>query len=273
MKKISEEKIKKFQQTIWNYYAKNKRQMPWRETTDPYRIMVSEIMLQQTQVSRVIPKYESFIQKFPDFKTLADASVSEILKLWQGLGYNRRALNLQKSAKIICEKYDGKFPETLEEVDALPGIGEATAGAILAYAFNQSTIFIETNIRRVFLYFFFNDADCKMIDDKDIFPFVDHSLDLKKSREWYYALMDYGAMLKTTVPNPNRRSKHYTKQSTFHGSNREVRGKILKLLNDVGHVSEKNLMKKISDERCGVNIEALIKEGFLKRKGASILIQ
>ncbi|MDD5050273.1 MAG: A/G-specific adenine glycosylase [Candidatus Pacebacteria bacterium] len=265
-------KIKAFQKTIWNYYKKNKRRMPWRETTDPYKILVSEIMLQQTQVSRVIPKYESFIRKFPTVQKLAAANTGEVLKLWQGLGYNRRALNLKRAAEMVVRDFGGVVPSDLEKLDSLPGIGAATAGAIAAYAWNRPTIFIETNIRRTFLHFFFNDADCKMVDDKVIFPFVEKALDKKNPRNWYYALMDYGAMLKATVPNPNRRSAHYAKQSKFSGSNREVRGKILKLISTEEKMSEKKLLEKISDERCEANISALIKEGFLKRKGASISI-
>ncbi|MDD4989073.1 MAG: A/G-specific adenine glycosylase [Candidatus Pacebacteria bacterium] len=246
--------------------------MPWRKTNDPYRILVSEIMLQQTQVSRVTPKYESFLKRFPTVQKIATANTGDVLKLWQGLGYNRRALNLQKSAKIICEKFGGVVPDDLEKLDSLPGIGLATAGAISAYAWNKPTLFIETNIRRVFLHFFFNDADCKMVEDEVIFPFVERALDKKNPREWYYALMDYGAMLKATVPNPNRRSAHYTKQSKFTGSNREVRGKILKFLSETGKVSEKKLLEKIADERSLSNINAMIREGFLKRKGAIISI-
>ncbi|MDD5068787.1 MAG: A/G-specific adenine glycosylase [Candidatus Pacebacteria bacterium] len=284
--KVSNQNIKKFQQTIWNYYAKNKRQMPWRETTDPYKILVSEIMLQQTQVSRVIPKYESFTKRFPTVQKLAQANMGDVLKLWQGLGYNRRALNLKRAAEMVVRDFGGEVPNDLEKLDSLPGVGAATAGAVAAYAWNKPTLFIETNIRRTFLHFFFDDADCKMVDDKVIFPFVEKALPNSRwnhssewfhkekvtPREWYYALMDYGAMLKATVPNPNRRSAHYAKQSKFAGSNREVRGKILELISAKEKMSEKKLLEEIADKRCEANISALIKEGFLKRKGAIIKI-
>ncbi len=266
VKKADQKKIQDFQKTIWDYYAKNKRQMPWRETTDPYRILVSEVMLQQTQVSRVIPKYESFIKKFPDFATLARASVSDVLKLWQGLGYNRRALSLKRAAEMVVKEYGGVIPCDAEKMIALPGIGNATAGAILAYAFQQPSIFIETNIRRVFIHFFFPRS--KKVSDQKIISLVNAAVDRKKPREWYYALMDYGAYLKTQITNPNRRSAHYSKQSRFKGSNREVRGAILRILVKEGSMKRNILLQKIGDTemRGEINIDALAKEGFIDVK-------
>lgn len=271
MQESNKNKIKKFQQTIWSYYSQNKRPMPWRETTDPYRIMVSEIMLQQTQVSRVIPKYEAFLEKFPDVASLSTAPLGDILQLWSGLGYNRRAINLQKAAQKIISTHGGVFPKTLELIDGLPGIGEATAGAILAYAFNQPAVFIETNIRRVFLHFFFPRS--KNVPDKKLLPFIEAALPQKNIREWYYALMDYGAMLKATVPNPNKRSLHYSKQAKFAGSNRQIRGKILKFMLSKKKIPTAKILEYVSDIRAAENISDLVAEGFLKREGKSVMIR
>jgi A/G-specific adenine glycosylase len=191
------------------------------ENRDSYRILVSEIMLQQTQVERVLDKYKVFIRIFPDFSSLAVAPLADILKVWQGLGYNRRAVALQKIAISVMKESRGRLPVTREELLKLPGIGKYTASAILTFACNQPNIFIETNIRRVFIHFFFRDRE--NISDAEILPLIEMTLDAGNPREWYYALMDYGAMLKKTVENPNRKSSHYKKQAPFHGSNRQLR--------------------------------------------------
>ncbi len=207
--------------------------MPWRDTKDPYAILVSEVMLQQTQVSRVLKYYEPFLQKFPDFQSLAGAKIEDVLRVWQGLGYNRRALSLRKLAGIVMEQHGGRLPRNRKELELLPGIGKGTAGALLAFAFNVPEPFIETNIRRVFIRFFFPRR--KKIDDAEIMKMVARAIDHKNPREWYWALMDYGAMLggqamKKEGKNSNARSVHYKKQSPFSGSDRELRGKILRIL-------------------------------------------
>ncbi len=202
--------------------------MPWREDPNPYWVVVSEVMLQQTQVSRVQEKFPEFVGRFKDFLMLAQASPAEVITAWQGLGYNRRALNLHKLAKMVVEEYDGELPSDPTELIKLPGIGPGTAGSIAAFAYDQPVVFIETNIRRVFIHHFFSDQE--RIDDKQLLPLVKEALDRESPREWYYALMDYGTHLAKTVPNPNRRSKHHTIQSTFEGSDRQIRGAILRAL-------------------------------------------
>lgn len=219
--------IKEFKKIVWDYYQKNRRSFPWRETTNPYYIYVSEVMLQQTQVNRVISKYTEFISRFPTVHDLAKSDKTEVLKLWQGMGYNRRALYLHQAAKIIVEKYKGIIPCSIKDLDNLPGIGFATACSICAFAFNKPTVFIETNIRSVFIHFFFKNRDD--VTDTEITTLVKKTLDTKNPREWYFALMDYGTYLKKTEKNPSRKSRHYTKQSKFEGSNRQLRGQILKL--------------------------------------------
>ena len=160
--------IPAFQKHILKWYKHNQRDMPWRQTRDPYKILVSEIMLQQTQVSRVLPKYAEFLQAFPTVETLAKAPEKKLLKVWSGLGYWRRARFLKATAKAVVRNHDGKFPKTPEELIKLPGIGPYTAGAVACFAFNNPQAFIDTNIRRVYLHFFF--ADKKDVTDKEIMP-------------------------------------------------------------------------------------------------------
>ncbi len=232
--------------------------MPWREITDPYSIVVSEVMLQQTQVSRVMTKYNEWLQAFPDFETLATASAAEVLRVWQGLGYNRRALNLQKLAQTVVRDFNGTLPEQPNVLKTLPGIGMGTAGSIAAFAFNAPAVFIETNIRRVFIHHFF--ADKSSVSDAELLPLVEAAVDQNNPREWYYALMDYGVHLAKTVPNPNRQSRHYTKQSKFEGSDRQVRGEILRQLLS-GPKQTKELEKL--DPRVANLLPILEKEGFI----------
>lgn len=268
---ITSTQVSKFQKKIYAYYQKNARPFPWRETTDPYKILVSEIMLQQTQTSRSVPKYLAFIKRFPDFKSLASAPVSAVLQEWQGLGYNRRALSLQKSAQLVIEKPNGKLPTSVDELDALPGIGYNTACSIAAFAYNTPVVFIETNIRAVFIHEFFPDA--KTVSDKRIMPLVKVTLDTKNSRSWYYALMDYGVWLKKTVPNPSRRSKHYAKQSDFMSSNRRVRGLILKtLLQNPLSAHELSTSLDINQKKIDANLFQMQKEGFLLNDGDTFTI-
>ncbi len=249
--------------TIWDFYKQNKREMPWRKNVSPYSIFISEVMLQQTQVARVLIKYPSFMQTFPDFESLAKASNTTLLAAWQGMGYNRRALYLRAAAVIIINRYKGVLPDNPHLLDELPGIGRATACSIAAFAFNKPVAFIETNIRRVYIHHFFSDKE--NIEDSEIIPFVEKTSERKNPREWYWALMDYGAFLIKQVDNPNKKSKGYVKQKKFKGSVREVRGGILKLLLNKPHTLEE-LKKIYPDERLFTAIEQLMKEGFISCK-------
>lgn len=226
--------LQEFTTTILKYYSEHKRSFPWRETTDPYKILVSELMLQQTQTERVVPKYLAFIEKYPDFLSLSKAVIPELLEMWSGLGYNRRALYLHKTAQKVVADFSGTLPTDEKQLISLPGIGVYTAGAIMAFAYDNKTIFIETNIRRVILHFFFPDAE--KVPDSEIRRLVEHTLPKKDFRNWYYALMDYGVYLSKSGVNANTRSKHYIKQSKFEGSRRQLRGMVLKI-----YVSEKNV--------------------------------
>ena len=220
-------------------------------------------MLQQTQVERVIPKYEAFLKAFPDVFSLAKASTSSVLALWVGLGYNRRALYLKRTAEAIVELYRGIFPKTEKELQALPGIGAYTAAAICAFAYNQSVVCIETNIRRVYIHEFFPGRD--EVSDKELFPHIEASVYHENPRQWYWALMDYGSHLKKSGVNPNRRSAHYAKQSTFIGSVREVRGAVIRLCT-TGPISSDTLFsqyKKADNSRVQKAIDSLVKDQMI----------
>jgi A/G-specific adenine glycosylase len=259
--------VRQFRAIIRDYYAKHARPMPWRETRDPYRIVISEVMLQQTQVPRVIEKYRAFIKRFPTVRKLADAPLRDVLAAWQGLGYNRRALALKRLAAEVVERHDGRIPADRDELRALPGIGEATSGSILAFAFNKPVVFIETNIRSVYIHHFFKDR--AGVKDDELIPYIEKTLDREDPREWYYALMDYGVYLKSQMPNPSRKSSHYKKQSRFEGSDRELRGRILRILTAHGRIQEPVLLKKLASDRqkAGRILRALQNEGLITKRG------
>lgn len=219
--------IPKFQKTILTWYEKNGRSLPWRKTKNPYRIMVSEIMLQQTQVSRVLPKYKEFLHAFPDIKTLANSKDADLLAIWSGLGYWRRARFLKEACKEILKKHNGKFPKDIPTLLSLPGIGPYTAGAIACFAFGNTDAFIDTNIRRVYLHFFFSNK--KDIPDSEIMMIAKKAVPKENPRDWHWALFDYGALV-IKDKKINRSSRHYTKQSKFTGSFRSYRAQALRFL-------------------------------------------
>jgi A/G-specific adenine glycosylase len=264
--------VSAFQTLIYGHYDQYGRDLPWRKTENPYHIFVSEIMLQQTQVERVIQKYGHFISVFPDFPSLAQAALKEVLRAWQGLGYNRRALALLRTAHMILTEYGGILPHEVDTLLRLPGIGKTTAASIYVFAFNKPAVFIETNIRRVFIHRFFADHD--NVNDREILPLVEKTLDRSHPRLWYYALMDYGAMLKKHIQNPNRKSSHYRKQSPFEGSERQMRGEILRaLLNDTP-LSASDIAKtiRIARKRLTHTLTRLEQEGFIKEYGGTYTI-
>lgn len=249
------------------------RDMPWRQDTRPYYVLVSELMLQQTQVDRVVPKFLKFITTFPDESILARATLADVLKLWQGLGYNRRAKFLHDAAKQTVSS--GVFPDDEHHLDALPGVGKNTAGAIMAYAYNQPALFIETNVRAVYIHHFFAYED--NVDDaailakmKETVPWAHTSDSVSQllpdydlsPRQYYWALMDYGSWLKKQGIKPSR-SRHYRKQSPLKGSVREVRGLILKALSQ-GELDAAALRTiVVADDRFSVALKGLIQDGLV----------
>jgi A/G-specific adenine glycosylase len=253
-----------------DFHASHGRDLPWRRTTDPYRILVSEFMLQQTQVERVLSKYPEFLGRFPEVQALARASRHEVLGAWQGLGYNRRALALHETAGRIMDGFHGEIPLDRAILDSFPGIGSATAGAIVVFSANRPEIFIETNIRRVYIHFFFPGA--ARVRDREIEPILGQTLARDRPREFYYALMDYGSLLKGRPGNPNTRSASYSRQSPFQGSDRQVRGIILRRLLGDGDVREEELRDLVPVEpgRLERILEGLERDGFIERSGGMI---
>jgi A/G-specific adenine glycosylase len=257
-----------FIKTVQEYYAiYGRHDLPWRKTKDPYKIAVSEIMLQQTQVGRVIEKYKEFLKAFPTAADLAAAPLQKVLLIWSGLGYNRRARFLQQMALTITNEYNGKFPKDLNTLLKLPGIGNYTAGAISAFAFNQPFVVIETNIRTAYLHHFFSDS-IGQVSDKEVLELIKETLDAEHPREWYWALMDYGSYLKAQGIKIHRNSAQYKKQSAFKGSPREVRGGILKILTkEKATVAQLEKSFSFEKERIIKALETLISEEFINKKG------
>ena len=269
---LSFKQVSAFQTLIYGYYNQYGRDLPWRKTENPYHIFVSEIMLQQTQVERVIQKYGHFISVFPDFPSLARSALKDVLSAWQGLGYNRRALALLRTAHVILTEYGGILPHEVDKLVKLPGIGKTTAASIYVFAFNKPAVFIETNIRRVFIHRFFADHD--NVNDREILPLVEKTLDRSHPRLWYYALMDYGAMLKKLIQNPNRKSSHYRKQPPFEGSDRQMRGEILRVLLKDAPLSASDIANtiRIARKRLTLTLTRLEQEGFIKEHGGTYTI-
>lgn len=262
-----------FQAIILNYYARHGRDLPWRRTTDPYHILVSEVMLQQTQVARVLTAYPKFMALFPSLRALAEAQVAEVLAAWQGLGYNRRALALQCTAQLIIRDHAGALPADERLLATMPGIGPATAASICAFAFGMPTVFVETNIRTVFIHFFF--LQCERVTDAEILPLVAATLDHSNPRRWYFALMDYGVMLKKAIGNASRRSASYRRQGPFAGSDRQLRGQLLRLLLGKGEISLATIATELRQPEARVAriAEALTREGFVERSDGRLRLR
>lgn len=271
--------IVSFHRMLTNYYYESGRHdMPWRmpdkkSNFDPYKIMVSEIMLQQTQVDRVMPKYETFLKQFPSVHDLATASLGEVLKTWSGLGYNRRAKYIWQAARTVQDMFAGVFPRTAAELQELPGVGPNTAGAIMAYAYDEPVVYIETNIRTVVIHHFYPKS--KAVADKSIRKIMEklvpkiHDSEamhmqgaILGPREFYWAMMDYGSYLKKSAGNAARASKHYKKQSEFRGSKRELRGKIIRLLTTKPRTVQE-LEKQVQDDRLPDILNDLAREDMI----------
>jgi len=270
---LTQREIKRFRNAIYSYYSAHGRELPWRQTQDPYRILVSEIMLQQTQVERVLEKYPIFVQQFPSFRALADAPLRDVLTAWQGLGYNRRATSLKKIGEVVTKEHRGSLRADVDFLTVLPGIGYNTACAILAFAFNKAVVFIETNIRTVFIHFFFSERNA--VRDNEILPIVEQTLDRENPCAWYSALMDYGTMLKKTHGSTNPRSAHYQKQPPFKGSDRQVRGMVLKAIITHHHITDAEIVERLQVpiERARKALDALQKEGFVREQEGRYTIE
>lgn len=256
--------VRAFRSEVLTYWKRSGRDhLPWRKTRDPWRILVSEMMLQQTQVDRVIPFYERFVARFPKPGACAEAPLSEVLRLWNGLGYNRRAKYLHDAARrwpVLSSR--GRAEIAYDGLRKLPGVGDYTAKAIRVFAWNQPEVLIETNVRAVFIHHFF--PRCREVHDARILPLVSASLTMLPRglgpREWYAALMDYGTFLKATRPNPSRRSKHHVRQPKFEGSLRQVRGAILR-----AHLAGTPLtsVRRTHEDRYAEAYRSLVRDGLI----------
>lgn len=259
---MNSRKVQTFRKTIWKHWKKNGRHnLPWRTTSDPYKILVSEVMLQQTQVPRVIGKYKEFLRAFPMVRNLAQAPLTEVLKVWSGLGYNRRAKFLHDAAKKIVAKHGGKVPRLYGELVELPGVGDYTAKAVRVFACNEPEVLIETNVRTAIIHSFINAK--RKVNDREILSYAEEAAKDQNPREWNWALMDYGSHLKASGVKLNARSAHFTKQSKFEGSLRQVRGAILKA------ITKEESLRKIQRQYSKQFQDAfasLVREGLVELK-------
>jgi A/G-specific adenine glycosylase len=257
--RIEKEKIDLFQGKIINFYNTNKRELPWRLTHDPYDILISEFMLQQTQVNRVIDYYTNWIEKWSTVEALSDASFYDVVSTWIGLGYNRRAKYLHETAKIIVHKFKGNVLKAMKSYDQLPGIGEYTSKAVRIFAGNEDITTIDTNIRRIFIHEFNLEESTP---DKDLYEIANYCLPKGKSRLWHNALMDYGALVLTSHKTG---IKPKTKQSKFAGSDRQIRGQILRLLLKKSYsIDELNAYFRIDINRLKTILNKMIQDNIIQ---------
>ena len=268
---------------VWQMGSEHARNsLPWRNIDDPYAIWVSEAMLQQTQVSRVLNYWPVWMNRFPTVDALSSAAPSDVLEAWQGLGYNRRALNMKRTADICSAQWQGNMPTSIEDLRTLPGIGPATAAGIVSFAYQRPAVYLETNVRAVFLHHFFADEP-HPVSDKQLIPLVKHALSGQDPRAWNYALLDYGHYLKQTYPNPTRKSASYTRQSPFEGSVRQKRSFIVRevlaspgidmyALHDALCVHEQSTGREaISREDFENLVSTLESEGFFHRRETNLI--
>jgi A/G-specific adenine glycosylase len=285
--KIDERKVISFQKTILDWYKENQRDLPWRKTRHPYHIMVSEIMLQQTQVNRVIIKFEEWLIRFPTVEALAESPVADVLQYWSGLGYNRRALNLKRAAEAIVTEHKGIFPQDEMLLLKLPGIGPYTSRAILCFAFDKQVAVVDTNVKKVILtqilkpknetvspFISLRDApiqETKPLSEKDFQVIAEQLLPHGHAYDWNQALMDYAShvLKKEKIPIP--------KQSKFAGSRRQFRGRILKVLLEKKTVALDEIGPMIKDDYTDTDkewltklLDELTREGFIEIKDTKV---
>jgi A/G-specific adenine glycosylase len=260
-------KVTQFQNKILQYYKKNGRDLPWRNTTDAYNILISELMLQQTQVSRVIDYYTTWLKTWPTIQHLAQANFKDVLQAWMGLGYNTRGINLHKASKIIVQHYNADVIAAMDEYKKIPGVGKYTSQAVKIFSTNADIVTVDTNIRRIFIHEFDLSQD---ISDSELWSIAQHCLPKGKSRQWHNALMDYGAMYltsKKTGISPK------TKQSTFEGSDRQIRAQILRdLLNTPLTIHDLTQHYDHTTDRLLKILEKMKKQGIIKKEKEKYLL-
>jgi A/G-specific adenine glycosylase len=266
----NEKKVTEFQRMIFSWWESHRRDLPWRKTHDPYRILISEVMLQQTQVSRVLPKYEEFLTLFPDVQVLAGATVASVLRAWKGMGYNRRALYLHKTAQVVMSEHKGVFPMIESELLKLPGLGIYTVRALLVFAYKKDVAMVDTNVRQIITHYFFSgEKQSATVVQKIADSLVPKGL----SWEWHQALMDYGALAMSRIKPKSPQSRK--KAIPFRESNRFYRGRIMDLLRENTR-EENELVYEIatrynkSEDLVEVILEGLVSEGLVVKKSTKI---
>lgn len=265
--------IEDFQHSVWRHYDTHARALPWRtpesnKQFDSYKILISEMMLQQTSVARVEPKFSEFLRVFPTIRSLAQADRHNVLRQWSGLGYNRRAIYLHQAAQSLSAVAE---PWTIEQLVACKGIGHNTAAALCAYAYNQPHVFIETNIRTVYIHHFFSDS-VEPVPDTEIGTILEQTMDVKNPREFYWALMDYGSWLKAQGDRSARRSAHHVVQAPFAGSRRQLRGQVIRYLTTKGAVAAEELADELKDSRLPEVLRELERDGLLTQNRGVISV-
>ena len=258
---FSLEKIQEFQKKVFSFYQKNKRDLPWRKTTDPYKILLSELMLQQTQVNRVILFYEKWITRWTTIDALASATRSEVLQAWMGLGYNSRAINLHKTAQKIVTEFDRDVLEAMKQYEEIPGVGRYTSQAVQIFSTNADFVTVDTNIRRIFIKEF---NLPEKVSDKELWKLAEKCLPIGKSRDWHNALMDYGALHLTSKKTG---IKPKTQQSRFEGSDRQLRARVLRILLQ-GDESLTNMSRTLNVASSWLQriLEKLVSEEIISKK-------
>jgi A/G-specific adenine glycosylase len=269
---VAADVAERLQRRMLAWYEVNRRDLPWRRTTDPYAVLVSEVMLQQTQVARVVPKYSAFLDAFPTIETLATSALTDVLRLWRGLGYTNRAVRLRRCAQELASRTKAPrraaLPTTLEELIALPGIGPYTARALLVFASNADLAAVDANVRRVLTH--------ELDLPRDLSPAALQSvaetvLPRGRSRDWHNALMDYGALVLTaraTGIAPR------TRQTRFEGSRRWQRSRLLGLLLDEGPHRLADLSALLGLEPAFLDglVADLEDDGLLRHRGDTVSV-
>jgi len=254
-----QKRIEVFRRKIFDFYGDNRRSFPWRETRDRYAVMVSEIMLQQTQAERVVSKFTAWMDRFPDVAVLASAPLRDVLALWSGLGYNSRGQRLQSSARMVTERFGGVVPAAPAQLKTLPGIGDYTCRSIPVFADNLDVAAVDTNIRRIIIHEF---ALPEETSKRSIQIAAEQLLPPGRSRDWHNALMDYGSLFLTSRATGIR---SLTKQSKFRGSKRWYRGRLLKELVASEQLLLEEIGERYSDCPWGIReiIDALVRDGLV----------
>jgi len=276
--------------SVLRWYRKNGRDLPWRRTRDPYKILVSEIMLQQTQVHRVMQKYTEFLKAFPTVEKLAAAKPADVIRIWKGLGYNRRALYLQSAAQMVVDRHAGTFPSELQTLKQLPGVGEYTARALLSFAFGESVVMMDTNHRRFYQRVLFGRTPRS---DEKLLRMAEQTFPKRSAYHWNQALMDLGQFVCTerspvcklpflekycrACAGVGRPPKKIPRKNTvrFRDSDRYYRGRIVDALREEGKIIDSTLERlcgDISVVRKEKIIDKLEKDGLIKRLKASIVL-